>query len=370
MCSLFEGRLPIIRNLILDTNIIYYISGLSEGPISKKEFDTYVRLNNSDIRLYISGVSLFEILSKYHKHANVFRRIMCNLRGNHIGILDNEYHKKIGSYQSQLTNIKQSELNGLWKEVMENKVDVEARYSTVLFFYVLSSSVCFGCTECITDVNNIPEYLHRFLAELFSIVRDVALEVFKDAFETGYQSDDCERIVKVAFSNLLTFFLPSVIAFCNSVADGRTTDNGIITIPEKEELEPWSESIAKKIKRIGTPTGFISKLAKQYEKNQNEISLKYFLKNISGSLSTIIPNTTTQEYLFDLVVKCLTQSGVFYKNDILDAMILGTIKGDDVLLTMDKGPIKHMVQYKDGRPEYQASLIEIDSLKNGYTQTI
>lgn len=287
---------------------------------------------------------------------------MCTMRSYHITIIDNPYFKKIAPFQPALTTIKQARLNKLWDEVRVNKVDVEARYSTILLLYVLSSGMYLQQVE---NINNVPEPLTPVIRKYYSIVRDIAIEVLRDAFETGYRLDDCEKNVKKAFSVLLEFFLPSAIAICKSVENGGIDENGRIDILQKAEYDAYLEAVRRRLRRDGTPTTYISKIARKYDNNSNSKGLEDFLNTVSSSIGSLIPEGTTQEYIFELVKKCITQAGAFNKNDILDAMILGTLEKNGAFLTADKGIIDHMMNYKSNRMDYNMSLEEIERLKEG-----
>ena len=79
--------------IIIDTNIVYYICGLSDDPTPKKGIARFLREESQKRQIFLSSVSLFEIIARYHKHANHFRRIMCALRDFHVQIVDNAYFK-------------------------------------------------------------------------------------------------------------------------------------------------------------------------------------------------------------------------------------------------------------------------------------
>ena len=351
------------KQIILDTNIVYYIAGLSKGPITAKEFSSYVKSEKVGRCLFISSVTLFEILARYHKHANIFRRIMCTLRNQHITVVDNPYYKKIAPFQKKLCTISQEKLDALWEEVKENKVDIEARYSTAVFTLVLSSGIVF---ECVDNVDDVPVYLYSTLKEVLGLSRDIVFEVIKDAFFEGYKTDDCESAVKQCFSSLLSFLLPINIALCNSTSNWEKDEhwNNVLTEEAKKEYNSNIENI-KKYTKQGLPTKYISKKANKFNNKKDTISIKEYLKIITGLLPNIIPEDAIQAYIFQIVEKCITLSGVFNKNDINDAMILGAVSPNDIILTFDTDAIKHLTRFKDTKSEYTNSLNEIQVLK-GY----
>ena len=114
----------------------------------------------------------------------------------------------------------------------------------------------------------------------------------------------------------------------------------------------------------GTPTTYISKTAGAFNKRAETISLEDYLQNIMGVLKNLLPNTPIHDYMYQIVEKCISLNGVFYKNDINDALILETLAADSVILTFDTGIQKHLARYQNNHPEYTASLNEIAALKS------
>ena len=110
--------------ILLDTNVIYYLCGLSQFHIPSKELLKRIKEVDKNEKLYISSVSLNEIIARYHRHANQLRRIVAYLRNNNIDVVDNDYFKKIVPYQYTIARMKQREVDRLWLEIKENKVEV------------------------------------------------------------------------------------------------------------------------------------------------------------------------------------------------------------------------------------------------------
>lgn len=60
----------------------------------------------------------------------------------------------------------------------------------------------------------------------------------------------------------------------------------------------------------------------------------------------------------------LLNGASFWKNDIIDAIIMSHIRSDgDILLTFDQGAIKHMEKHKNQHAIYESSLKMIQSLQ-------
>lgn len=348
-------------NIIIDTNIVYYLCGLSTDPTVSKGITQFLRTESQKRKIYLSSVSLFEILARYHRRANHFRRIMCTIRSYNIHIIDNEYYKKIAAFQKNLETVRQKDVDRLWSEVLERKRDVEASYTTIAFSLLLSSSTVF---ECIDDVFNVPEYVYAAMKSILEQSRNIALQIFKDAFYTGYQTDDCETYVRDVFSALLNYFLPLSISVCNSARNWKRDENGNVTIPDAELIRYNSsiEIISKKIRKRITPANYIMRKAREYDRKKGTTSLQDYLVNISGTIFNVVPGYSTPRYLYAIVERCVTQGSPFMKNDIIDAMILETLDDSSVLLTMDKGVIKHMADHMGNKVAYQNSLSMIQQL--------
>ena len=61
--------------------------------------------------------------------------------------------------------------------------------------------------------------------------------------------------------------------------------------------------------------------------------------------------------------RILLQGGAFWKNDIIDAMILGGMASNDYLITCDKKMQEHMEKYQKDHIEYANSLTLIQTLQ-------
>lgn len=69
-----------------------------------------------------------------------------------------------------------------------------------------------------------------------------------------------------------------------------------------------------------------------------------------------IPKLLTLVYIFETVKNTLLHGSAFWKNDIIDAMILGSMTPNDHLITCDKKMLEHMERYQKGHIEYANSL--------------
>jgi predicted nucleic acid-binding protein len=70
--------------LIIDTNILYYATGLSEHhSIASSTINKAIATFDN---VAVSSISLAEFITKYHKRAGTIRRVCSFMRQNHIGI--------------------------------------------------------------------------------------------------------------------------------------------------------------------------------------------------------------------------------------------------------------------------------------------
>lgn len=348
--------------ILLDTNVIYYLCELSQFHIPSKELLKRIKEVDKSEKLYISSVSLNEIIARYHKHANQLRRIVSYLRNNNIDVVDNDYFKKIVPYQYTIAKMKQNEVDRLWLEIKENKVDVEARYTTIMFSLIFSSCILF---ETAPDIDAVTEEYKYTFHNILSITRDAVLYAMKDLFNSAYDTDDCENYVRTAFYNLLETFLPAAISVCKEATTLQFDENGMLLFSQNEKIyQDELNNLAKSIQKSRTPMYFIMKRAAQYSKIRSGKEMSEFINNIHAIITNMIKEETIKEYFISIVEKCLFSGGAFMKNDINDALILSTVNSNDIFLSFDNGVIKHMEKHQSTRNEYAKSLNAINQILN------
>lgn len=344
--------------IVLDTNVIYYLCGLSPSPIPVVSLKKYLENKRKTEELCISSVSLYEIAARYHNHAKVFRRIICTLRYYNIRIIDHEYFKKIEPFQKYLRDIKQESLNNLWLEIKENKVEIEARYATIIFIYVISSAILFYCVD---DMDKIPDGFILALSPILKLIQEFTLDDFKETFDKGYNTDDCENIIKKEFSLLLEAFLPALISIIKKYSDSTFDFTSCeFTLPENDEdYYLLFKELYKKVKKKDRTMEFVSGLANEFSRKTRDRQLNSYLSDINTTIGNVIKIEAVREYVFQIVNKCLLCSGEFRKNSINDALILSSIGENDFLVSFDNGVIKHLEGFKTNKDNYKNSLNEI-----------
>jgi hypothetical protein len=104
------------------------------------------------------------------------------------------------------------------------------------------------------------------------------------------------------------------------------------------DWESLYSKISKKINKNQTTMEYIKKKAQLHWKNIGDDHLNDFFNELRESINKKIPHESTQEYLLEIVKAVLLNGSSFWKNDIIDAIIMSHIREDgDALITFDQG---------------------------------
>lgn len=346
--------------IVLDTNIIYYLCDLSPSPIPLASLKKYLDCKRKTEELCISSVSLYEIIARYNKHANEFRRIICTFKYYNIQLIDDGHYGVFAPLKKEVRKIRQNRLNELWYGIKKYKIDVESRYTAAVFHYVFASSIIFSVVD---DIENVPDAFLLGLKATLKFVQEFVLDIFKETFSEGYNTDDCENIVKFKFSQLLEHLLPASISICKKFYDSTIDSSGDIKTPfDDENYFELFKDLSRKIKKRDRTMQFVTSIATVYSHKSKDKQLKKYLSNIDDTIDHVFEQEAMKEYIFEIVNKCLLNAGEFWKNSINDAFILSTIGENDILISFDNGVRKHMENYKDTKPNYKNSVDEINKL--------
>ena len=120
---------------VLDTNAFYYAAGISECTYDVKKLRKLIK----DNEVFLSTTSLFEFLIKYQGDIETVRLGGKYLWENHIKIASNVINPLPEHFTDDLINITESQLQLMCADVLENKIDVESRFTALLFDVCLFS---------------------------------------------------------------------------------------------------------------------------------------------------------------------------------------------------------------------------------------
>lgn len=355
--------------LIIDTNVLYYLYGLSIPPstVSRKSLLKKIDSENS---VKISSVSFAEFLTKYRRHAGMIRRVCSFMRQHHICISSDEYIPITPQATKVLAKIKQYDFNKEFDRMLERKIYVESRYASIIFFLVL---ICATIFECDIYPYTLSAPVYDFLAAVFKPAnKEIFVPLFHYTYREAYKTDDVENYIRHWFYEYLDMFIAVIVPLCQRAIEA------VNDTPEGEEImipqiindfsnEKWAEMMTlyqNRIRKQATPTHFVHKSGIKYGKKINDKHLVALLNGLDNSIRKIIQEQSLAEYIYDIIYKSLSFGGSFLKNDINDALILSSLNRNSIILSFDNGMIEHMKKRAENRPEYQRSLDFIETVQH------
>lgn len=342
---------------VIDTNAFYYASGISECTYDI----TKLRKLIEDNEVFISSTSLFEFLIKYRNDLTTIHKGGRYLRENNISIAGNVVNPIPEPFSNDIMNISEAELIRLCGEVLENKIDIESRFISLLFDMCLFSGLYFSA---LSSGEEPSDFCYEVLGKVCKLFASINCDVFVDIFTEGYKTDDCENYVKNCFYNLLAFELEKGIPFIER-SKSLKIDDDILDLDEwlsAEEYTKDTEALNNKM-RVKTSAAYLQRLAVTYWKNNNDHELKIYISKIKSIFDKKVPHLALQDYFYDTLVEIMTHGAALWKNDFLDAIILCNVQDLHVLITYDNGVIKRMQRRKQEYPKYLESLNIINKLK-------
>lgn len=342
---------------IIDTNTFYYAADISEFTYNKEALQEFIRSHE----IIISTTSLFEFLIKNKDEIDIIRKGGQYLYQNNIKLASNVINPIPKHFVEDLANISQEDLDVICSEILENKIDVESRFTAILFDMCLFSGYYF---TAFADGTEPSEYCYRTLESVYKMFTPVVLDTFKELYTEGYATDDCENYIRDCFYNLLAFMLEKGIPFIEkakqikSEEEFKVVDNWL----PSEEYSNLTEQLLTKIQKKRS-TAFLQRLSVTYWKNSNDPELKKYIEKLKIIFDKKVVFPALQDYCYDTLVNILVHGAALYKNDLLDAIILCNTQDYHQLITFDKGVIKRMEKRQSENEVYKNSLNTIEKLK-------
>lgn len=343
---------------ILDTNAFYYAAGISECTYDAEKLRSLIKDND----VFLSTTSLFEFLIKYQSDIETIRLGGKYLWENHISLASNVINPLPEHFTDDLINITEYQLQRMCADILENKIDVESRFTALLFDVCLFSGYYF---VVMSDENEPCDYCYSAMTAACKMFTAVVLDVFNEMYRDGYKTDDCENYIRNGFYNLLAFMLEKGIPFiekAKKVNSDEEFQNFDVWFPT-EEYTHLSKDIASKMKKQ-TSTAYLQKMAVKYWKKNNDPELKDHIGKLKAIFDKKIAHQALQDYCYDTMVNILVHGAALWKNDLLDAIILCNLQEEHQLVTYDNGVIKRMEQRKSEYKKYEESLSIITKLKS------
>lgn len=352
--------------LIIDTNTLYYIVGLSK--IDTIDLEKVILEINQNGGAMISSVSFAEFLCKYHNHARIIRRTSTFMRQYHIQICENNVIPFNDDIIKKTMNIKQKELDKVFANLIFLKSNVESKFATAVFITVLICQVMF---ECNIDPYNLPTGIFDFFSTIFKgPLRTIITGMFEGVYRDAYKTDDAENIIRKNFYNYLRILSSLCIPLFKHYIDefDKLSEGEIVDVPQivsKYTNTNWAnemEAYQNKIDKHSTPSQYLKKQGILYGKSINDKHLNALLEGLHKSFAKILGDSSIEEYMFSIVKNTISNGGAFRKNDINDALILTNLQPGDIILTFDNRMIEHMEKHSQARKEYDNSVKKIKSM--------
>lgn len=342
---------------VLDTNAFYYAVGISECTYDINKLQKLIDENE----VFISSTSLFEFLIKYRNDIETIHKGGRYLWEKKIKLVGNVINPLPESFTGDIMNITNSELEKLCESILENKIDVESRFISVLFDMCLFSGFYFSA---LSNGSEPSGFCFEVFEKVYKMFAQINLDVFEDILTEGYKTDDCENYVRNCFYNLLAFELEKGIPFIER-AKAIGDDDEIPDADEWVSVEDYSNDTEKLNNKMQTKTStaFLQRLAVVYWKNNNDPELDNYILKIKSIFDKKVGLSALQDYFYDTLVEIMTKGAALWKNDLLDAIILCNVQDLHVMITYDNGVIKRMEKRQLEYPKYLASLKAIHKLK-------
>jgi len=317
--------------------------------------------------LPLQCMKLYSILEKMQV---VFAVYILYLKCHKIGILSHPLFLDNGIAVDKLSRIKNKELEDLVNSAASKKIGIESAYAFILLFTVLSSALWFS----VPTIKDKSDYVvSRLIRVWYDNEGERCIKLFTDSFVNGYKMNDCERFVKNMFSEMLSYYLQVYQSLTVEIFNGFGEKKTIDEVLNSEEIKSLFIKIKKGITKSGNSSKYIKKLSEQYKMNEGTAQYTDFMNN---TVSKVIENTCKRssgitydsmyKYLNDITERVLERGGLYYKNDILDGLILQHLYADknSKIITFDKGMIEHLDKYSQIESTYQNSIRIINICTN------
>lgn len=342
---------------VIDTNAFYYVAEISEFTYSKEKLQEFIKTHE----IVISSTSLFEFFIKHRDKIDVIRKGGEFLFQNNIKIANNVINPLPDNFVDDLANISQKDLDAMCDEILKNKIDIESRFTALLFDMCLFSGYYF---TALSNGKEPCEYCFGALESVYKMFAPIVPDIFKELYTEGYKTDDCENYIRDCFYNLLAFMLEKGIPFIEKAKGIKSEEefaNADNWIPA-EEYSRLTEQLFSIFEKKRS-TEFLQRLSVTYWKSNNDPELKKHIARLKAIFDKKVGFPALQDYCYDTLVKILVHGGALYKNDLLDAIILCNTQDNHQLITYDGGVIARMKKRENENKIYKNSLLTIAKLK-------
>lgn len=234
----------------LDTNILYYLAGISNYDSSKKEKILDLLKEES---FYITKESVFEIIANFHKDAKKINEIFAYCKSNNIQIYE---QSNIYDYEISIDNlidIDEDRLETLWKEIICLKIDAEVKHVVNISIRIIEKFVCLYYKN--DDIVKI--------IDIFNTLKASNLEYLKEKYTNDYnqaylKEQKPEKFIKESFNKNVSILLCTMTSMFDD-KDMIDIDKYEIQEIDEDIVESHIESIMKKICKENNVSQYLKK---------------------------------------------------------------------------------------------------------------
>lgn len=319
-----------MERIIIDTNILYSIAGVSENE----------KVTKSDIcerKLSITTASLVEVVVKYREDIDIIKRCLAPIINESIELISIGHTPISTNYLKQLAkaNLK-SDVQHIIDELIELKILKEAEFLRFVLIIVFS-----GMVEALREDGyrfDDPTQNDQQLFLVKSLLRaneDFMLSYFKEKIAEGYKKNDEQKVVLEAFNEKLICLLNVFNFNFHQIKTGALPTNGDSLNSEKENLLNASlekDNFDKKIEKFAkNPIEIVSK-----KKHHNLFdSFLHEINNGLFDLDSLTKNTLT--FVLLKIESSYKNKSKIRKNDAFDFLISFSLGMPNAkIVTLDK----------------------------------
>lgn len=342
---------------VLDTNVLYYLLGLSSYPnnVNEEKLIKFVEENEC----CITSTSLFEFICNPSNRVEE-ARLLGKYLAEHGILVGNVILSPLPDwFDRNLQVIDNRELERLCSYAFNQKIDLEARYAVLQLNLCVLLGVYFYLDDKMQE-----EWGVDGIAELMRCLSELNDQRIRDLFSQGYASGDCERRVKRELSEMLK----------NELAIGSIVVEAIETHFGDSEfcLEEWMkgaeytkayESLLNHISHRESANEYLKQLARKYKGSVGEEAYRNYLDKIYSVFDGKAQTIAIERYLKRVLRKMVEDGGLYCKNDFIDSLILSALEQADAVVTFDRGFRRIIEEDAGSDPRYSRSLSLIRSFE-------
>lgn len=337
-------------NVIIDTNILYYLSNLYE---SKYDAPLLLKLLKENYEtILISDFSILEMNTKFYKKRDKLIYLINFMNSNNIGVhlnLNKEHQIIDGNTIKQLDNLEN--FNEYVEKSVNKRKEIELTY---LSFFITTISSIYLATKI--EEQNISSISADFKTNIFSFFYESTLDdgesrrkisnILIKKYNGGSDRDFNNSIIDLIVDNCVELYLLLNLAEKNiNIFDA--INDSLSPEEKKQMLELQTKSEFTRLQKR-------KQKERSLVKNEFVDILRNNLARFEAILSEKIPQTQIKYFVNLFSGILLTKEKVIRKNDILDSLIASNYP-KEIFLTADTNLQNRIIEIY---PEYETLIKE------------